>query len=418
MEPVANKPLAGARTAWLRNLVRSPALGYADFRYLWSSAFFNSVGMTGEQVVLGWLVLERTDSPFMVGATMGLRMVPLFLLGIPAGAIADRVDRHLLVRGLNLGKAGVMACLGLLVFFNVAALWHILLLTFALGSLRALHQTARQSFAYDIVGASGVVSALSLLALGMRVGGLVGSLAAGSLTARAGPGVAYLVLAAGYLLAALSLLPVRSRGQAAPAERHPVWQNLKEYFREMRHNRSLLGLVVVTGAVEVLGFSHQTLLPSLARDVLKVGPEGLGIMNAIRSVGGILGIVFLSALGETRRKGPMLLGVINLFGVSLVLLGFAPNFALALVVLTLINGLSVLSDILSQSLMQLAVANELRGRAMGSWVLAIGMGPMGHLQVGALAGALSVAFALTFNGAGLLALGLAAAALFPRLRRL
>lgn len=126
----------------------------------------------------------------------------------------------------------------------------------------------------------------------------------------------------------------------------------------------------------------------------------------------------MSALGETRRKGPMLLGVINLFGVSLVLLGFAPNFALALVVLTLINGLSVLSDILSQSLMQLAVANELRGRAMGSWVLAIGMGPVGHLQVGALAGALSVAFALTFNGAGLLALGLAAAALFPRLRRL
>ena len=410
-------PLA-LRTPRISNVLKAPALRYRDFRFLWLSTFLNSIGMMGERVVLGWLVLELTDSALMVGVAMALGTAPFFFLGIVGGAVADRVDRRHLIRLLNVGMAANAAGVGLLVLFGVVEVWHILLLTFVGGSLRALAQPARQSFAYDIVGPGNVVNGLAFVALGMRVGGLIGSLLAGFVLGRLGTAVVYMVVAGGSLMAAIALLPIRSRGQSAPALGPSVWENLKGYFREVPRNPTLLMLVTLTAAVEVLGFSHGVLLPSLARDVLKVGPEGLGIMTAFCSVGGILGIVLISGLGEVRRKGPLLIGVLHVFGASIALLALASNLVLVLVILAVVNAMAALSDILSQSLMQLAVPNELRGRAMGSWVLAVGMGPLGHMGIGGLASALSVAFALTSSGLGLVALAVAAAVLFPRLRRL
>jgi len=374
--------------------------------------------MIGESLVLGWLVLELSGSPFMVGVAFGLRMAPLFFLGIPAGAIADKVDRRHLIKLMNLVMAATTAGLGVLVLLGVAELWHILVLTFVAGGLRALYQTARQTFAYDIVGPAGAVNGLALVTLGMWVGGLVGSLATGSLVARLGTDIAYIALAGGYVLAAVTLLPVRPQRRATPQTRNPVLQNLKEYFIEVRGNPALAMLVTFTSAVEVLGWSYQVLLPSLARDVLKVGAEGLGIMNAFRSVGGIVGIVVLSAIGEVRRKGLLFLSVVFLFGGFVVLLAFVSNFYLALAVLVLMNSMAVVSDILSQSMMQLMVPDALRGRAMGSWILAVGTGPVGHLQIGAIASAIGTTLALTINGSGLVVLSLIATVFSPRLRRL
>ena len=144
-------------------------------------------------------------------------------------------------------------------------------------------------------------------------------------------------------------------------------------------------LVGLSAMAEILGFSHQVLMPTLAKDILQVGAEGLGVMNALRSIGGILAILLLSAMGDVRRKGVLYLIVLHLFGISLVFLGFATTFYMAILGITLVNGMGALSDILSQSLVQSVVPNEFRGRAMGSWTLAVGMGPLGHLQVGALA---------------------------------
>ena len=114
----------------------------------------------------------------------------------------------------------------------------------------------------------------------------------------------------------------------------------------------------------------------------------------------------------------MFLVVAQVFGVALVLLGMSSTLALTVVILTAISAMSALTDVLSQALMQLNVPNELRGRAMGSWVLAIGTSPVGHLQIGALASLVSVGFALSFSGLALLALAAGVTLLSARLRRL
>ena len=402
----------------LRNIFAAPALRFRDFRFLWLSGVFNSTGFIGEQVVLGWLVLELTDSPLMVGVALALRMAPFLLLGVIAGAIADRTDRRNLLRGVSIGMAGLSAGIGLIIMLDMVALWHLLLITFAGGCLRAMHQPARQSFVYDIVGPNNLVNGLSFLSLGMRVGGIGGSLAVGFLVGGLGAGVAYMVLAVSYLASAAALHFIHSHGQSTSSAQEPLWQNLKELGVEIRQNNTLRVILILSAAVEILGFSHQVLLPVIARDVLNVGAEGLGLMNALRSIGGITAVLALSSLGEVRRKGLLYLVALHIFGVSLLFLGIADTFFYVILAIIVINGMAALSDILSQSLVQTVVPNELRGRAMGSWAVAVGLGPVGHLQIGALASALGVGFALTAHGIGLVALAVGALAFFPKIRRM
>ncbi len=406
---------------WGVRLASAPLLQlwrHHGVRCLGFCVFFHSIGMVGEQVVLGWYILEITDSPFMVGLALGVRNLPLLLAGIPAGVAADRGDRVGLLRISGVTMAVGAALLGALVAAQLGGVGPVLMLTFVTGCARALHQTARQGYAHDTAGGGGVVHALALVALTSRLGGLLGSLMAGFLIARLGSAAAFLVVAASYLVSAVAILPARSSGRPGGVSESSVRDDVFGFFGTIRRDRVLLHLMSLTAIAEVLGFSHQALLPSLARDVLHVGPEGLGVMTAARQAGGLAGIAFTSGLGGARGYGPLFLSVLVGFGGSLVALGFAPSFTLVLLILVGANALGAVTDVLAQTLIQLAVPSGLRGRAGGAWVVSIGMAPLGQFQVGALASLFGVSAALGLNGIALMAVGAAAAMLVPRLRRL
>jgi hypothetical protein len=201
-----------------------------------------------------------------------------------------------------------------------------------------------------------------------------------------------------------------------------VWQNLVGFFVALRRESVLAVLMLLTAAAEIFGFAHQALLPSLARDVLGVGPEGLGAMNAARSVGGILGLLAISARSPVPgSSGVVFLFVLGAFGLSLVVLGLVPHVVGLLGVLCMlvvVNAIGALADLLAQSLLQLSVPAAQRGRAGGAWVVAIGLAPLGQLQIGALASLFSVSIALGASGLALLALAMTVATLAPRVRRL
>ena len=182
--------------------------------------------------------------------------------------------------------------------------------------------------------------------------------------------------------------------------------------------RSLLMLILLTAAVEVFGFSFSTALPELAVARFHVGPEGLGMMHAARASGGIVASLALSAMGGLERKGTVFLVVIYAFGGSLLFLAVSEPFVLGLAALVLVAVMATASDVLTQSMVQLSVANEFRGRAMGTWSLAIGSAPLGHLVMGALIVAIGVGGALAVNGVALIILGLVATIAVPRLRKL
>jgi hypothetical protein len=265
----------------------------------------------------------------------------------------------------------------------------------------------------------------------------VGSIAIGSTIAHLGSGVAYLVVALGFLGGGLALLPSAVRGSAPPghaavsrgaahsavtaervAPRGSVWKGTLEFLATVRRDRMVLMLMVLTAGAEMLGFAHQVLLPSLARDVLHTGAEGLGVLSAARAVGGILGLAFARGVAA---GGAGFLAVLVTFGASLIALGGAPHvvgFWGVVLVVTLVNACGALADLLAQSLLQLSVPDAQRGRAGGAWVVAIGLAPLGQLQIGGLASLFGVSAALGTSGLALVVLAAATALLVPRVRRL
>jgi Transmembrane secretion effector len=318
-------------------------------------------------------------------------------------------------QGLTAGLLGALTLLGRL------SLGRVLVLTFVAGAIRAVEHAARQSYTHDVVGASALVNGFAILGVAMRVGWLAGSLGAGVVIAHHGTGAAYLMVAAGFLAGALALAPASAPATSGSTNGESLWRGVLDFVAAMTTDRTLLVLMVLTAAAEMLGFSHQVLLPSLARDVLRAGPEGLGTLNAARSVGGILGLLVASLRGPVHGTGALFLAILLTFGATLVGLGVAPfvvGFAGVVVVLTVVNAVGALADLFAQSLLQLSVPRHLRGRAGGAWVVAIGLAPLGQLQIGALASLFGVSVAFGASGLALAALAGATALLVPRARRL
>jgi len=151
--------------------------------------------------------------------------------------------------------------------------------------------------------------------------------------------------------------------------------------------------------------------------VLGVGPEGLGTMNAVRQAGGILGVLGIGRLSQVGGTTTLFVTLLGVFGVGVMGLGLAPGYGTVLLLLLPINAVGAVCDVLGQSLMQQTVPATLRGRASGAWVVAIGLGPVGQFQIGALVSGLGVAAALGLSGAALVAVAVGARLLISPARR-
>jgi len=268
------------------------------------------------------------------------------------------------------------------------------------------------------VGPEHALNGLSLNQMAMQAGGIGGAVVSGSLIELVGPGWQYFAVGGSYFGSALVLLAIGRSTAAAQPQREPVLQNLVGYIRFLRENQVIMVLMCLTSITEVLGFTHMTLLPVFAKDVLHVGPVGLGYLTAVRQAGGLMGLALLANLRDYRRKGLLMFIIAGAFGVGL--MGFSVSSALVyfIIVLAAVNACAMSVDTLYKTLMQANVPDEQRGRAMGSWVLSIGVAPVGHLGVGGLASALGAQGALLLNGAILTGVSLAAALKLPQIRRL
>jgi MFS family permease len=394
------------------------ALRYADFRVLWLSTVSNQLGLGMQQVLLGWLVLDMTGSFGMVGTVFAARSAPNLLVGLVAGAVTDRLDRRLLMRSSIWGMMLVALVIAGLLLLGRLSVWPLMGFTFVLGTMQAFYMTARQVYVYDIVGSTGAINGIALISLAQRLGGLIGSLITGGLLAWQGPGLTFLVMGGTYAIGALVLYGLRQVGDSAPDTREPMLENLLNYFRALWQNKVMLSLMISTSAAEVLGFSHQVMLPILAKEVLHVGPVGLGVLTAFRFAGGALGVLFVSFLDQVRQRGMLLLVILALFGLGQLALAQSSAFWMAALAITFINVMASATDILHHTLLQLSVTNEQRGRAMGSWIVGIGTAPFGQLAIGELSEATSPRVALIFNGVALAVVALVMGLLLPRLRRL
>ena len=282
----------------------------------------------------------------------------------------------------------------------------------------ALFWVVRDSYVYDIVGPEHALNGLSLSSVGQRIGGILGALVAGVLISVVGVEMQFLAVSGVYLAALISFIAISEEGQSSPSQREPVLRNLMGYIQLVGQNRTLLLLMVLAATTEIFAMSHFSILPVFARDILQVGAAGLGIMSGVAHGGGVFGVMLLASLKDVRHKGLLLLIATTGAGVGLLVFSQITQLWLAVGALIIINACMWSADTLYKMLMQSNVSNEERGRAMGAWSLSVGLGPMGHLGLGGMAGALGAPVALLINASVLTVAGLAAAIGLSRVRRL
>ena len=419
MSPNGDAPAPRPRRRPLsRRLGAIRALSYPDFRVLTASGIIAGATYAGENVALGWVVLEATDSPFMVGLAIGLRHTPRLLLGVPLGALADRFPRRPQLAIFGTALTVVAMAIATLFWLDALELWALLALNVALGTGWTAVQALRQSMTYDIVGARDMVSGLAFMNLGQRLGAVLGGLGVGAVLAATDPATTYGVIVIAHVVTVIAALFIRAEGRSARIAQESVLRNLLDFIPELARNGSLAMLVLLTAGVEVLGFSVLSLQPTIARDVLGLEADGLGLIQSVGAMGGAVTVVLLALAGGIRRRGVLFLAFLLVFGAGLMLLSQSETLAMVLTVMLVINAAMAVSDVLSQGLMQAVVPNQARGRAAGAWQMAIGFGPIGNVHAGALAAFAGVSVTLLANGGALFALALLAMLAVPRLRRL
>ena len=397
------------------------SLQYSDFRVLSLASALHSVGFGMDNVVLGWLVFELTDSPVMVGLSAALRMVPLFLLGVFSGVLADSNDRRLHLWIVTFSGGLIMLCLGFILLIGLVNVWIVIGFTMLGGVTFAFLLTLRQAYTYDIVGPDNSLSGLSILQMATQIGGVFGAIFSGVLISEFGSGWLFIIIGGFYFGSVLVLMKTKESGDSAP-QLKPINNNLKESFKIyvnlLRDYPVLLSLMILASAIEIFGFSHMSLIPVFAKDVLGLGAVGLGVLTGIRQVGGVFGLMSLAVLGNITFKGYLMFGIMIAFGLTQMSLYISENLYVAAIGIFLINGCAMAVDVLIKTLMQLNVPNEHRGSAMGSWVFSIGTGPIGHVGIGSVASRFGSSIAFLVNGTILSSIGLLTMGFVPFIRRL
>ena len=374
--------------------------------------------MGGDYVLIGWLVLDATQSSSWVGIAFALYYLPNIIFGIIGGGIADRFPRRGLLQGLDFGAAGLIILFSVLFVYQTPQAPLVLVLTLVLGSIRAIKNPVRLALAYDLAGRQQATRALSGISVASRIGMLIGAIAIGVLTDRFGVAVALILMALMHTAAAGALTGIRSRNQRVAADNTPLWQNLSDYVREFRVNRVLLMLVLVTAGIELFGTSYTSALPELATSRLALRADGLGLMHAAQASGGLLIGLLLFVVSPQKRRIRIYGICVLLLGISIITLGHVSDIPTVLLTLAVVSAMISAWDILTQSMMQSCVPDHLRGRSMGAWMFAIGSSPLGQLEMGFLVTAIGIGPALYLNGFGVLLVILIAFTATPVLRKL
>jgi MFS family permease len=387
------------RAAALRLRSTFAALRHRNFRLFLIGQFVSLCGTLMQQVALGWLVLEITNSPFAVGLVTTLGSLPILVLTLYGGVLADRVDKRrfvLLLQCLMLTEALALAVLT--AFHRITVHWIMGLAVFA-GTLSAFEVPTRQALVADLVEREDLMNALALSSMGFNVARVIGPAIAGALIALWGLAACFFGNALSYLAVVASLVLMRTAPPAS-GSRPDALAAMKEGFRYVMDNRWPRALVVLIAGFAVFGFPFIIMAPVFARDVLRVGASGYAALVSAIGVGAAVGALALAGFGKRYRKERLLIAASALFGVTLASIALVSSFSASIALFTLAGWTMATNGILGNTLLQIQAPDHLRGRVMGVYsFLVLGLAPFGSFQAGLVAEHLGVRYSIGLGGA-------------------
>jgi MFS family permease len=403
----------------------SSPLQIGDFRLFWLGRFLAVFSALSMVVLIGYQTydvarsaygMDRSHAAFMLGLLGGAQFVPIMLLTPVAGVAADRFDRRIVVLCANLIDAGIAIALAIATVRGWLSLPLLFTLAAMLGGSRVFNNPAMSAIAPNIVPPRLLPKAIALSSIAWQIGIVVGP-AVGGLLFAWNPAAPYflssaLLIAAGVLVVAIR--PVRAMHKGPPV--HPLRQMI-EGFQFVRHQRFLLGCVTLDLFAVLLG-GATAMLPVYARDILAVGPEGLGVMRGAPAVGAAAVAALLSWRPLENNVGVKMLWAVAAFGAVTVAFAVSRNFLLSLFLLACLGAADMISVFVRNSLVQLRTPDTMRGRVSAMSGLAISASnELGELESGLVASVLGATGAVVFGGVGAIIVTGLWAWIFPELRR-
>lgn len=359
-------------------------LGHRDFRLFLGGSVISWVGDWMDLAALNWAVLAMTGSPFDVGIVNFCRLMPVFLLSIPAGILADRHDRRRLLLGLQAGLMLLTFVVGWL-FAVAAPFWAFVVAVSLRSSLAAMVLPIRAAWLPSLVDRQAQGTAVAIQTAGMSLARIIGPAIAGWLLAVTTVERVFWINGASFVAVLATTLAVRSPGRAAPGGRKKVTAELAEAVGFLRQNRFVQGLLLLAVVPMACGFPYTALLPLFARDLWGVGPEGFGLLLSAAAAGALAGSLWLSTVARPDRVGRRLVGAIILFGSALLAAALATHWGPALVAMAVAGWSSQSYRTLSRIAIQAETPDALRGRMLSIALLDRGFIPLGALALSGVA---------------------------------
>jgi len=401
--PAAPAPAASARPS-------SPwrPLGQPVFRWLWIAQTASNVGTWFQSVGASWMMATLTPSPVVVALVQAASSLPMFLLSLPAGAIADVVDRRRLLIVTQVWMAVAAAGLGLATLGHLATPGVLLLFTFLLGLGAALNGPAWQAIVPELVPREELPAAVSLGSLSFNIARAAGPALAGLVVAASGPAATFLLNAVSFLGVVAVLYRWKRRGEETvlPAER--ILGAVRSGVRYVRHAPELIAVIARGTAFILCGASLWALLPLIAKTELHRGPAGYGLLLGAMGIGAVAGAIALPRWQRDNSTDLVVAVATLVFAGATVSLAYVRDFWLLLATMVLAGGawLSLLSSL--NVAVQTVVPSWVRARALSVYMLVFYGGlTLGSALWGAVGAHLGVPRALVLSAVGMV-VGLAA----------
>lgn len=383
-----------------RFALRSRSFGIFAAGYLISQA-----GEWMTLVALNWAVLEFTGSALYLGLINACRMVPAFLLSVPAGVLADRSDRRKLLILLQAGTMLSTFCVGYLLAAD-SPFWPLAAVVTLRSVLMAMVIPVRNALIPNLVPESQEASAVAVDSGVRNISRIVGPAIAGILLAVMEVADVFWISACSIVAVLLSLLVVHPE-----SDRSATSNNMKADVQEaavyVKNSPVVQSLLILAVVPMVFAFPYTAMMPLFAEDLLQLGPEGLGVLLSVAAAGALVGSAWLSLGSETQEAGKWLVCSIIGFGLFLLLFMTAETLITAAVLMFLVGLASATYRTISRVTLQTRVPDRLRGRILSIALMDRGLMPLGALLIGAVAEWAGALWAGMVMGGGCVAVTLA-----------
>ena len=393
------------------------ALRFLDFRLLLAGRFITSFGSEMVSFAIAWELWLRTDSAFALGLVGLVQVVPVILLSLPAGHVADQNNRRRIVFFSQLTMG--LCALGLaFLSYTEGSLVLVYLCLFGMGVSRAFNDPASSTLVPETVPAHLFSSAATWNSGTWHIASIVGPAVAGLVVALAG-NVTYIYLFDAVGAVTFTVLLSMIKGKQLPlARKSATWSSLVEGFRFMRDTKVILAAITLDMFAVLFG-GAVALLPIYATDILNVGPQGMGIMRAAPSIGALLMAFAIAHLPPMKNAGKTLLWAVAGFGAATIIFGLSKWFLLSVLMLALLGGLDNISVVIRGTLLLTHTPDEMRGRISGVNSIFIGISnELGSFESGFAAALLGPVIAVVGGGVCTILIVIIAARIWPEMRNL